>query len=138
MLSALAILASSAATTLTSGRADSPPFGPVNFPEPMVVCKTHRELEELVEALRISLKAYDAKLKQLGVDRSECDVNTVSHVFVVESRDLGMVDFNHAQRRVWIVHFTNAAKDGWGLYEEAIASNAATKDIPHRIRWAPM
>jgi hypothetical protein len=48
----------------------------------MVVCKTHRELNELVEALRISLKAYDAKLKQLGVDRSECDVNTVSDVFV--------------------------------------------------------
>jgi hypothetical protein len=96
----------------------------------MVVCKTHRELNELVEALRISLKAYDAKLKQLGVDRSECDVNTVSHVFVLESDDLGVVDFNHTQRRVWIVHFTNAAKDGWGLYEEAaapIASNAAAE-----------
>jgi hypothetical protein len=129
-LSALAILALSAGT-LTSGRADTPPLGQaVNFPEPMVVCKTHRELKELVEALRISVEAYDAKLKQLGVGRSECDVNTVSDVFVVESLDLGVVDFNHAQRRVWIVHFTNAAKDGWGLYEEAIASNAATKDIP--------
>jgi hypothetical protein len=55
-------------------------------------------------------------------------VNAVSQVFVVESQDLGVVDFNHARRRVWIVHFTNAAKDGWGLYEEAvaaIASNAA-------------
>jgi hypothetical protein len=124
-LSALAILALSAAT-LTSARADPPPLGQaVNFPEPMVVCKTHRELKELVEALRISVEAYDAKLKQLGVDRSECDVNTVSDAFVVESLDLGVVDFNHAQRRVWIVHFTNAAKDGWGLYEEAIASNAA-------------
>ena len=123
--SALAIPALSAAT-LTSARADPPPLGQaVNFPEPMVVCKTHRELKELVEALRISVEAYDAKLKQLGVDRSECDVNTVSDAFVVEFLDLGVVDFNHAQRRVWIVHFTNAAKDGWGLYEEAIASNAA-------------
>jgi hypothetical protein len=85
----------------------------------VVVRKTHRELNELVEALRISLKAYDAKLKQLGVDWSECDVNTVSHVFVLESDNLGVVDFNHTQRRLWIVHFTDAAKDGWGLYEEA-------------------
>ena len=133
-LSALTILASSAATTLTPGRADPPPFGQaVNFPEPIVVCKTHRELNELVEAVRISLKAYDARLKQLGVDRNECDVNTVSHVFVLESYDLGVVDFNHTQRRVWIVHFTNAAKDGWGLYEEAaapIASNAAAEEGP--------
>ena len=83
-LSALAILALSAAT-LTSARADPPPLGQaVNFPEPMVVCKTHRELKELVEALRISVEAYDAKLKQLGVDRSECDINTISDVFVVE------------------------------------------------------
>jgi hypothetical protein len=129
-LSALTILASSAATTLTPGRADPQA---VNFPEPMVVCKTHRELNELVEALRISLKAYDAKLKQLGVDPSECDVNTVSHVFVLESDDLGVVDFNLTQRRVWIVHFTNAAKDGWGLYEEAaapIASIAAAEEGP--------
>jgi hypothetical protein len=103
----------------------------------MVVCKMRGELNELVEALRISLKAYDAKLKQLGVDRGECDVNTVSHVFVLESDDLGVVDFNHTQRRVWIVHFTNAAKDGWGLYEEAaapIASNAAThRGAYHRL-----
>jgi hypothetical protein len=114
---------------LTPARADPPPPGrAVNFPEPMVVCKTHGELNELVEALRISLKAYDAKLKQLGVDRGECDVNTVSHVFVLESYDLGVVAFNHTQRRVWIVRFTNASKVGWGLYEEAavpIASNAA-------------
>jgi hypothetical protein len=41
-------------------------------------------------------------------------------VFVVESQDLGVVDFKLAQRRVWIVHFTNAAKDSWGLYEEAV------------------
>jgi len=133
-LSALTILASSAATTLTPGRADPPPSGQaVNFPEPMVVCKTHRELNELVDAARISLKAYDAKLKQLGVDRNECDVNTVSHVFVLESYDLGVVDFNHTQRRDWIVHFTNAPKDGWGLYEEAaapIASNAAAEEGP--------
>jgi hypothetical protein len=50
-------------------------------------------------------------------------------VFVVESEDLGVIDFNHAQRRIWIVHFTNAANDGWGLYEEAgapFASNAAS------------
>jgi Xaa-Pro aminopeptidase len=127
--SALAIVALSAATTLTSGRADPPRSGQaINFLEPMVLCKTQRELKELVDALRISVEAYDAKLKQLGVDRSECDVNAVSHVFVVESQDLGVVDFNHARRRVWIVHFTNTAKDGWGLYEEAvaaIASNAA-------------
>jgi hypothetical protein len=71
--SALAILALSAATTLTSGRADPPRSGQaINFLEPMVVCKTRRELKELVDALRISLEAYDAKLKQLGVDRSEC------------------------------------------------------------------
>jgi hypothetical protein len=92
------------------------------------VYKTHRELNELVQALRISVKVYDAKLKQLGVDRSECDVNTVSHVFVLESDDLGGVDFNHTQSRIWIVHFTNVTKDVWGLYEEAaapIASNAA-------------
>jgi hypothetical protein len=137
-LSALTILASSAATTLTPARADPPPSGQaVNFPEPMVVCKTHRELNELVEALRISLKAYDAKLMQLGIDRSECDVNSVSHVFVLESYDLGLVDFNHQQRRVWIVHFTNVAKDGWGLYEEAaapIASNAAAdRGAYHRL-----
>ena len=57
-LSALAILVLSAAT-LTSGRADPPPSGQaVNFVEPMVVCKTHRELKELVEALRISVEAY--------------------------------------------------------------------------------
>jgi hypothetical protein len=128
-LSALAILALTAATTLTPGRADPPPSGQaVNFPEPIVVCRTHGELNELVEALRISLKAYDSKLKQLGVDRSECDVNTVSQVFLIESEDLGVVDFNYTQRRVWIVHFTNATKDGWGLYEEAaepIASDAA-------------
>jgi hypothetical protein len=132
-LSALAILAFSAATAPTSVRADPPPSGQaVNLPEPMVVCKTHRELNELVEALRISLEAYDAKLKHLGVDRSESDVNTVSHVFVIEYRDLGVVDFNRARRRVWMVHFTNAAKDGWGLYEEAavpIASSAATDAV---------
>jgi hypothetical protein len=78
------------------------------------------------------VEAYDAKLKHLGVDRSDCDVNTVSHVFVVECQDLGVVDFNHARRRVWIVHFTNAVKDGWGVYEEAvapIASNAATDAV---------
>ena len=133
-LSALTILASSAATTLTPGRADPPPVGQaVNFPERMVVCKTHRELNELVEALRISLEAYDAKLKQLGVDRSECDVNRVSHVFVLESDDLGVVDFNHTQRRVWIVHFTNAAKDGWGLYEEAVAAIAANAAFQPRF-----
>ena len=73
-LLAPATMALSVATTLTSGRADPPPSGQaVNFLEPMVVCRKHRELKELVEALRISLKAYDAKLKQLGVDRSECD-----------------------------------------------------------------
>jgi hypothetical protein len=49
-----------------SARADPPPLGrAVNFLDPMVVCKTRRELEE-----------------QLGVERSECDVNTVSDVMV--------------------------------------------------------
>jgi hypothetical protein len=109
-LSAFSILALSVMATLTSGRADPPPSGQaVNFLEPMVVCKRHREIKELVEALRISLNAYDAKLKQLGVDRSECDVNTVSQVFVVEFQDLGAVDFNHAQRRVWI----HQRSEGW-------------------------
>jgi hypothetical protein len=96
----------------------------------MVVRKTQRELKELVDALRISVDAYDAKLKQLGVDRSECDVNAVSQVFVVESQDLGVVDFNHARRRVWIVHFANAVKDGWGLYEEAVAAHPVECGIP--------
>ena len=62
-LSAFSILALSVMATLTSGRADPPPSGQaVNFLEPMVVCKRHREIKELVEALRISLNAYDAKL----------------------------------------------------------------------------
>jgi hypothetical protein len=104
----------------------------------MVVCKTHPELKELVEALRISEEAYDAQLKQFGVDRSECDVNTVSHVFLVESEDLGVVDFNHAQRRVWIVHFANAMEDGWGLYEEKVATiaSSAAADLASAT-WAP-
>jgi hypothetical protein len=111
----------SVATMLPSARADPPPLGQaVNFLEPMVVCKTYRELKELVEALRISIEAYDAKLTQLGVDRSECDVNTVSDVFEAECEDIGVINFNDAQRHLWIVHFTNAAKDGWGLYEEAV------------------
>jgi hypothetical protein len=88
----------------------------------MVVCKTHRELEKLVEALRISVEAYDAKLKQLGVDRSECDVNTVSEVLVAECEDVGVISFKHVQRHIWMIHFANAAKDGWGLYEEAVAA----------------
>jgi hypothetical protein len=92
----------------------------------MVVCKTHEELKELVAALWISVEAYDAKLKQLGVDRSECDVNTVREVLVAECEDVGVTNFNHVQRHLWIVHLTNAAKDGWGLYEEA----AAALDVP--------
>jgi hypothetical protein len=47
----------------------------VNFLEPMVVCKTYGELKELVEALWVSVEAYDAKLKQLGVGPGECDVS---------------------------------------------------------------
>jgi hypothetical protein len=115
----------SPATILPSARADPPPLGQaVNFLEPIVVCKTHRELKELVEALWISVEAYDAKLKQLGVERSECDVNTVSDVLGAECEDIGVVNFNDAQRHLWIVHFSNAAKDGWGLYEEAVTAPA--------------
>jgi len=29
------------------------------------------------------------------------------------------------QRRLWMVHFTNAAKDGWGLYEETAVTAPA-------------
>lgn len=113
------------ANILPSARADPPPSGQaVSFLEPMVVCKTYRELKELVEALRVSVEAYDAKLKQLGVDRSECDVNTVSDVLVAECEEIGVISFNDAQRRLWIVHFTNVAKDGWGLYEEAATAPA--------------
>jgi hypothetical protein len=108
-----------------SARADPPPLGQaISFLEPMVVCKKHRELLELVEARRISVEAYDAKLKQLGVERSECDVSTVSDVLVGECEDLGAINFNDAQRHLWIVHFTNAAKDGWGLYEDAVTAPA--------------
>jgi len=115
------------ATRLPAARADPPPLGQaVSFLEPMVVCKTRRELKELVEALRISVEAYDAKLKQLGVDRRECDVNTVSEVLVAECEDIGAISFNRAQRHLWIVHFTNGAKDGWGLYEEAVTA----PDVP--------
>jgi hypothetical protein len=67
--------------TFPSARADPPSLGQIiNFLEPRVVCKTHPELKELVEALLISVDEYDAKLRQLGVERSECDVNTVSDV----------------------------------------------------------
>ena len=112
------------ATLPPAARADPPPLGQaVSFLEPMVVCKTYGELKELVEALRISVGTYDAKLKQLGVDRSECDVNTVSDVLVAECEDIGVINFNDAQRRLWIVHFTNAVKDGWGLYEEAVTAS---------------
>jgi hypothetical protein len=127
LLSTLPIVSVSMASTLPSARADPRPLGQaVYFLEPMVVCKTHRELKELVEALRISVKVYDAKLKQLGVDRSECDVNTVSNVLVAECEDIGMTNFNDAQRHLWMVHFANAAKDGWGLYEEAVTA----RDVP--------
>ena len=127
LLSTFPILSLSMAAIFPSARADPPPLGQViNFIEPMVVCKTHQELKELVEALRISVGAYDAKIKQLGVDRRECDVNTVSEVLVGECEDVGVIDFNHVLRRLWFVHFTDAAKDGWGLYEEAVA----TLDVP--------
>jgi hypothetical protein len=127
LLSALAILALTVTTTFTSARADPPPFGQVvNFLEPMVVCKTHGELKQLVEALQTSVETYDARLKQFGIDRSECGVNTVSRVFVAESETVGAVDFNHAQIRLWLVHFTNAEEDGRGLYEEAVAAT----DVP--------
>ena len=123
LLSTFPILSLSMAAIFPSARADPPPLGQaINFVEPMVVCKTHGELKELVEALRISVEAYDAKLKQFGVDRSECDVNTVSEVLAGECEDVGVINFNHVQRHVWLVHFTNAAKDGWGLYEEAVAA----------------
>ena len=85
------IAASLSKATIPSARADPPPSGQaVSFLEPMVVCKTYRELKELVEALRVSVEAYDAKLKQLGVDRSECDVNTVSDVLVAECEEIEM------------------------------------------------
>jgi hypothetical protein len=85
-----------------------------------------RELKELVEALRISVGVYDAKIKQLGVDGGECDVNTVGDVLVAECEDIGVINFNDAQRHLWIVHFANTAKDGWGLYEQAITAS----DVP--------
>jgi hypothetical protein len=115
------LIAASLSTTtlLPAARADPPPLGQaVSFLEPMVVCKTYPELKELVEALRISVETYDAKLRRLGVDRSECDVNTVNDVLVAGCEEIGVIKFKDAQRRLWMVHFTNAAKDGWGLYEE--------------------
>jgi hypothetical protein len=51
-------------------------------------------------------------------------VNTVSDVLVAESEEIGAINFNNAQRRLWIVHFTNVAKDSWGLYEEAATAPA--------------
>ena len=127
LLSTLPILSASMAPILLSARADPPPLGQVvYFLEPMVVCKTHRDLKELVEALGISVETYDAKLKQVGVERSECDVYSVSDVLVAECEDIGVINFNDAQRHLWIVHFANTAKDGWGLYEQAITAS----DVP--------
>jgi hypothetical protein len=123
LLPTLPILSLSMASMLPLARADPPPLGQaVNFLEPMVVCKTHRELKELVDALRISVEVYDAKLRELAVDQSECDVNTVSGVRLAECEDVGMINFNNSQRRVWIVHFASATKEGWGLYEEPVAA----------------
>src|SRR5262249_5488517 len=96
-------------TLFPSARADPPPLGEAaSFLEPMVVCKTHQGLKELVEVLGISVEAYDVKLKQLGVERRERYMNTASNVLVAECEDIGVINFNNAQRHVWIVHFANA------------------------------
>jgi hypothetical protein len=33
-------------------------------------------------------------------------------------------ELKDAQRRLWMVHFTNAAKERWGLYEETVTAPA--------------
>jgi hypothetical protein len=77
---------------VSSARFEPPPAGTVvSFSEPMVVCKTKGELKTLVGALRVSVDRYDLKIKQLGVDRNECDLNTITSVISGEAEDVGEI-----------------------------------------------
>jgi hypothetical protein len=85
----------------------------------MVVCRTKGEVRALIDALGVSVDWYDLKIKQLSVDRNECGVNTVTRVISGEAEDVGEIIFGGEKDHLWIIHFTNAEKDGWGLYEES-------------------
>jgi hypothetical protein len=105
-------------------RAEPPPVGmKVSFAHPMVVCNKAEDIQGLISAQRGG--TFDEAVKPL-MDKIECQIGKVASVVIIDSKDLGTIDWNPGVENVWMIHFNTTQGEKFSLYEELVAHKENT------------